>query len=54
MVNLLEELREVVMNPLAGKAATMWQLDFAPVWPTKELKSSGMQKILRFVQYRLS
>lgn len=54
VVNLLEELREVVMSPDATKAKTIWSLDISKVWPISELVGSGMQKIQRFVHYRLS
>jgi len=52
-VNLLEELREVVLSPIAVKAAGMWGLDFYSVWPLNDLTQCGMQKILRFVEHRL-
>jgi hypothetical protein len=53
VVDLLEELREIVLSPVAAKAESMWGLDFSKVWPMKELAGSGMQKIERFVQYRI-
>lgn len=53
VVDLLEELREIVLSPLARKAEEMWNLDFSKVWPIKELIDSEMQKIERFVQYRI-
>ena len=52
-VNLLEELRDTVSSPLADKAAAMWGLSFNLVWPMKDLRSCGMQKIERFVAHRL-
>lgn len=53
VVNLLEELLEVLRSADATKAQIMWKLDMSKVWPMKELASSGMQKIDRFLQYRL-
>jgi hypothetical protein len=53
VVDLLEELREIVRSPDAAKAENMWSLDFSKVWPMKELAGCGMQKIERFIQYRL-
>lgn len=52
-VNLLEELRDTVSSPLAEKAATMWDLAFDLVWPIDDMRDCGMQKIERFVEYRL-
>jgi len=53
-VNLLEELREIVLSPMATRSATMWGVDFTSGWPTADLTASGMQKIQRFVQHRLN
>lgn len=53
VVDFLEELREIVLSPAAGKAENMWNLDFGKVWPAKELAGSGLQKIERFVQHRI-
>lgn len=53
VVDLLEELREIVRSPDAAKAENMWSLDFSKVWPMKELAGCGLQKIERFVQYRI-
>jgi hypothetical protein len=52
-VNLLEELRGIVSSPMAVKANGMWGFDFRSVWPHNDLSQCGMQKILRFVEYRL-
>jgi hypothetical protein len=54
VVDLLEELREIVRSPDAAKAEKMWSLDFSKVWPMKELTGCGMQKVERFIQYRIS
>lgn len=54
VVDLLEELREVVLSPAAAKAENMWSLDIGKVWPLSELLASGMQKIERFVHYRIT
>lgn len=54
VVDLLEELREAVRGPEAAKAENMWNLDFSKVWPMKELDDCGLQKIERFVKYRIS
>ena len=53
LVDLLEELRETLTDSTARKAAKMWDLDFSTVWPVDDLANSGMQKIQRFLQYRL-
>jgi hypothetical protein len=53
VVDILEELREIVLSPAAEKAENIWSLDFSMVWPIKELAGAGMQKIDRFVQYRI-
>ncbi len=53
LVDLLEELRETLTDSAARKAAKMWDLDFSTVWPVDDLANSGMQKIQRFLQYRL-
>jgi hypothetical protein len=49
----MEELREIVLNPVADQAETMWHLDLSKVWPVQELEGSGLQKIERFVQHRI-
>ncbi|MEI6820052.1 MAG: hypothetical protein WCL19_10685 [Verrucomicrobiota bacterium] len=53
VVDLLEELREILLRPVAAKAEKMWNLDFDQVWPIEELTGSKMQKIERFVEYRI-
>lgn len=53
VVDLMEELREIVLNPVADQAETMWHLDLSKVWPVQELEGSGLQKIERFVQHRI-
>jgi hypothetical protein len=52
VVNLLEEIREVVGSQNAEKAASLWSFDFSKVWPMEEMKSSGGEKIPRWLAHR--
>jgi hypothetical protein len=54
LVNLLEEIREVVSSPEALKAAKVWNLDLAAVWPMEELKAFEGEKIARWLEHRFS
>jgi hypothetical protein len=53
VVNLLEEIREVMGSRHAEKAATLWDFDFRRVWPMEELKTSGGEKVARWLEHRL-
>lgn len=54
LVNLLEEIREVMCSCNAAKAAELWGFDFREVWPIEELKSSGSEKVARWLEHRLA
>jgi hypothetical protein len=54
VVNLLEEIREVMSSPNAEKAANLWSIDFREVWPREELKASGGEKVVRWLEHRLA
>ena len=54
VVNLLEEIREVLISRNAEKAASLWGFDFHEVWPIEELKTSGSEKVARWVEHRLA
>ena len=53
VVNLLEEIREVMSSRNAEKAAKLWGIDFREVWPMEELKTSGGDKVERWMEHRL-
>lgn len=52
-VDLMEEVREIVLSPDAVKAERIWTLDLASIWPRESLARCGLQKVLRFVEHRL-
>jgi hypothetical protein len=52
LVNLLGEIWDIVNSPVAMKAAGLWELDFAAVWPLDELRMSGNDKVSRWLQHR--
>ncbi len=54
VVNLLEEIREVMISRTGEKAATLWDFDFPEVWPMEELKTTGCEKVARWFEHRLS
>ena len=54
VVNLLEEIREVMSSRNAGKAAALWCFNFREIWPMEELKTSGGEKVTRWLEHRLS
>jgi hypothetical protein len=53
VVNLLEEIREVVSSQNAERVAKLWGIDFREVWPMEELKTSGGEKVARWLEHRL-
>ena len=54
LVNLLEETFAIISGPKAVKAATLWGFDFSGVWPMEELKTSGGEKVARWLEHRLA
>lgn len=52
VINLLGETWEIVSSPQAERAASLWSFDFFTVWPMEELKASGGEKILRWLEHR--
>ena len=54
VVNLLEEIREVMISRNAEKATNLWGFDFRKVWPIEELKTPGGEKIARWLAHRLA
>lgn len=53
VVNLLEEVRGIILSPMAARATALWGFDFTAVWPMAELTGCGMEKIERFARMRL-
>ena len=53
VVNVLEEVRTIVLSPMAVRATALWGFDFTAVWPVDELASCGMEKIEKFTRMRL-
>jgi hypothetical protein len=53
VVNVLEEVRTIVLSPMAVRATSLWGFDFTAVWPVDELASCGMEKIEKFTRMRL-
>jgi hypothetical protein len=53
LVNFLGEVWEIVASKHAEKAATLWNFDFRGVWPMEELKTSGGEKVARWLEHRL-
>ena len=41
VVNLLEEIREIVISPNAEKASQLWAFDFPEVWPMENSRFPG-------------
>ena len=54
VVNLLEEIREIVISPNAKKASEFWGFDFSEVWPMEDLRNMGEGKIARWMEHRFS
>jgi hypothetical protein len=52
VVNLLGEVWEIVSSPQAERAVSLWSFDFLTVWPMEELKASGDEKIVRWLEHR--
>jgi hypothetical protein len=52
VLNLLDEIREVTSSPDATKAADLWHLDFATIWPFDELWRFDGDKIQRWLEHR--
>jgi hypothetical protein len=54
VVNLLEEIREVMISRNAENAANLWGFDLRKVWPMEELKASGSEKVARWLEHRFA
>jgi hypothetical protein len=54
VVNLLEEIREVMISRNAENAANLWGFDLREVWPMEELKASGSEKVARWLEHRFA
>lgn len=54
VINLLGEAWDIVSSPQAERAASLWAFDFSAVWPMDELKASGGEKILRWLEHRFA
>lgn len=54
VVNLLEEIRTVVVSRDAARAAMLWGLDFLEIWPMDELQHSGGEKVARWLKHRFA
>jgi hypothetical protein len=54
VVNLLEEIREVMISRNAENAANLWSFDLRKVWPMEELKASGSEKVARWLEHRFA
>ena len=54
LVNVLEETFAIISSPKAEKAASLWGFDFREVWPIEELRTSGSEKVARWVEHRLA
>ncbi len=53
VVNVLEEVRSIILSPMAVRATALWGFDFKAVWPMDELAGCGMEKIEKFTRMRL-
>lgn len=53
VVNVLEEVRSIILSPMAVRATALWGFDFTAVWPMSDLATSGMEKIEKFTLLRL-
>jgi hypothetical protein len=53
VVNVLEEVRSIILSPMAVRATALWGFDFTAVWPMDELAGCGMEKIEKFTRMRL-
>ena len=53
VVNVLEEIRSIILSPMAVRATALWGFDFTAVWPMEELAGCGIDKIQKFVRMRL-
>jgi hypothetical protein len=53
VVNVLEEIRGIVLTPMAVRATALWGFDFSTVWPMAELAGCGIDKIEKFARMRL-
>ncbi len=54
LVNVLEETFAIISSPKAEKAASLWGFDFRGIWPIEELKTSGSEKVARWLEHRLA
>lgn len=54
VVNLLEEVRSIILSPMAVRATALWGFDFTAVWPMGELTGCGLEKIEKFTRMRLT
>jgi hypothetical protein len=54
LTNVLEETFSIISSPKAEKATNLWGIDFREVWPREELKASGGEKVVRWLEHRLA
>jgi len=54
LVNVLKETFSIINSPNAKKANKLWGIDFRVVWAMEELKTSGSEKVARWMEHRLA
>lgn len=52
VVNILDEIRDILCSPDAGKSSMLWGLEYTQVWPFDEMHDFGEGKITRWLQHR--